>query len=43
MYKKLAILFGALLIAAVGAVITAYLFAGRGKSRTFYEDDMLFI
>lgn len=43
MYKKLAILFGTLLIAAIGALITAYFFSSRNKYYEYYDEDMLFI
>lgn len=43
MYKKLAILLGALLIAAIGSIITAYIFSVRGKRHNYYDDELLFI
>lgn len=43
MYKKLAIFLGALLIAALGSVITAYIFSGRSKKHSCYDDELLFI
>jgi hypothetical protein len=43
MYKKLAIILGTLLVAAIGSLITAYLFTSRGKRYEYCDDDMLFI
>lgn len=43
MYKKLAIFLGALLIAALGSVITAYFLAGRSRTGDRYEEELLFI
>lgn len=43
MYKKAAIFLGALLAAAIGALITAYLFAGRRRGGEYYDEDMMFI